>query len=224
MCKVQGSLRRDGPGAQREGNPVGTTDLTSARAPGDNLGARFAQIAAMRRSVYAFRDDPVPRMVIADAIKAAVLAPNHHRTRPWRFFVYAGAGRELLVAAYEAAAARLGRDVRKARQRAMDAPVMIIVGCVPATANPKVRVGEEEFATAAAIQNMLLALACEGVSTLLTTGDFAESDEVHELVGLDRKTGRVMAVVNAGYRNPERPLPPRADADWDACTTWRESA
>jgi nitroreductase len=221
---AQGTLRREHPGALREGNPVDTMDFASGRARSDDLGTIFAQIAAMRRSVYGFRDDPVPNRVIANAIKVAVLAPNHHKTRPWRFFVYAGAGRAPLVAAYETAAVRLGRDVRKARQRALDAPAMIIVGCVPATANPKVRVSEEEFATAAAIQNMLLALACDGVSTLLTTGDFAESDEVHELVGLDRTAGRVMAVVNAGYRNPERPLPPRPHADTDACTTWRESA
>jgi nitroreductase len=183
--------------------------------------ADFTRIATARRSAYAYLPDPVPRTVVDAAIGLAMLAPNHHRTRPWRFFVYAGRGRETLVRAYEGAARRLGRDVARARQRALDAPVMIVVACMPET-HPKVRRNEEEFATAAAVQNMLLAFAAAGVSTLITTGDLAESAETHQMIGLDREKGRIMAVVNAGYRDPERPLPPRPALDPAAYVTWSE--
>jgi nitroreductase len=185
--------------------------------------ALFESIAESRRSAYAYLDDPVPRALVERAIRAAMLAPNHRKTSPWRFFVYAGAGRAPLVAAYEAAARRLNRDVAKARQRALDAPVMIVVTCIPQVGQPKVLVNEEEFATAAAIQNMLLTLACANVSTLLTTGDLAESPEMHALVGLGDGQGRIMAVVNAGYRNPARPVPPRAQPDLAKCMRWIES-
>lgn len=185
--------------------------------------ATFEVIVRSRRSVYAYLDEPVSRSLIEGAIRLAILAPNHHKTLPWRFFVYSGAGRAPLVAAYEAAARRLDRDVAKARQRAIDAPVMIVVACVPQTGQPKVLVKEEEFATAAAIQIMTLALACANVSTLLTTGDLAESPEMHALVGLGDGQGRIMAVVNAGYRNPARPLPPRAERDLSKCMQWSES-
>lgn len=200
-------------------------DCESARVIADTSSplATFEVIVRSRRSVYAYLDEPVSRSLIEGAIRLAILAPNHHKTLPWRFFVYSGAGRAPLVAAYEAAARRLDRDVAKARQRAIDAPVMIVVACVPQTGQPKVLVKEEEFATAAAIQIMTLALACANVSTLLTTGDLAESPEMHALVGLGDGQGRIMAVVNAGYRNPARPLPPRAERDLSKCMQWSES-
>ena len=192
-------------------------------ADGSSRLAAFASIVESRRSAYAYLDEPVPRALIERAIRLAMLAPNHHKTSPWRFFVYVGAGRAPLVAAYEAAARRLGRDVAKARQRALDAPVMIVVACIPQVKQPKVLVKEEEFATAAAIQIMVLALACANVSALLTTGDFAESPEMHALVGLEAGQGRIMAVVNVGYRNPARPLPPRAEPDLSMFMQWIES-
>jgi nitroreductase len=153
-------------------------------------------------------------------LDCAVQAPNHHRTRPWRFFVFEGEARSSLAAAYEGAARRLGRDVAKAIQRALDAPVMIVVGCVPQTSNPRVEAREEELAVACAVQNLLLALAAEDVGSLLTTGPLAESDEVHRLVGLHPTEGRVVGVVNVGYRNTERPLLARPTPDAAAVTRW----
>lgn len=186
----------------------------------DSLVTVFEHIVEHRRSVYAYLPDPVPRAITEGVIKLAMMAPNHHKTRPWRFFIYADAGRAPLAAAYEAAAIRLGRDVGKARQRALDAPVMIVAACIPTTANPKVKRCEEEFATAAAIENMLLAFTSSGVASLLTTGDLAESPEVHALVGLNDSPGRVMAVVNAGYRDPKRPLLPRPEPEPATCSQW----
>jgi len=58
------------------------------------------------------------------------------------------------------------------------------------------------------------------VGSLLTTGVLAESDEVHRLVGLQPPEGRVMGVVNVGYRNTERPLLARPAPDAAAVTTW----
>ena len=100
---------------------------------------------------------------------------------------------------------------------------MIVVARLPSLAVPRVQLGEEEFATAAAVQNLLLAFTSAGIASLITTGDLAESQEVHDLIDLDRATGRVMAVVNAGYRDPARPLPPRPEPDLVATTTWHLS-
>jgi nitroreductase len=98
--------------------------------------------------------------------------------------------------------------------------VMIVVGCVAQTSNPRVELKEEEFAVAASVQTLMLALAAEEVGSLLTTGVLAESDEVHRLVGLQPPEGRVMGVVNVGYRNTERPLLARPAPDAAAVTTW----
>src|ERR1017187_7230408 len=121
--------------------PSTTTALSSA-------ALSFSDVVKKRRSVYSYLDVPVPTAIVEDAIAMAVLAPNHYRTRPWRFFVFVGAGRARLAAAYKAAALRLGRDVPKATQRVYDAPVMVAIACIPTTSNPRVVRSEEEFATA----------------------------------------------------------------------------
>ena len=46
-----------------------------------------------RRSATRVRPDPVPRELVEEAIGAAVRAPNHHLTGPWRFVVLAGEAR-----------------------------------------------------------------------------------------------------------------------------------
>lgn len=191
---------------------------TPAVATGD-LPA-FERVVQRRRSIYSYRDTPVSRELLERALDCAVQAPNHHRTRPWRFFVFEGEARSALAAAYEAAARRLGRDVARAVQRALDAPVMIVVACVAETSNPRVEVKEEEFAVAAAVQTLLLALAAEDVGSLLTTGVLAESEEVHRLVGLQPPEGRIVGVVNVGHRNTERPLLARPTPDAAAVTSW----
>lgn len=173
-----------------------------------------------RRSVYAYLNVPVPRGIIERALEQAVLAPCHHQTHPWRFFVFEGAGRERLAHAYRDAAARIGLLSAKANQRAYDAPVMIVIACQPALTHPRIKAWEEEFATAAATQTLMLALAASGVGSLLTTGHLAESDEVRSLIGLDQPGSRIMGVLNVGYRNPERPLMARPAADAAAVTRW----
>ena len=188
--------------------------------PNDPTSASFGALAQRRRSIYAYVDEPVPRYVIERALADAVLAPNHHRTAPWRFFVITREARHLLVEAYEAAAQRTERDVARAAQRAKDAPVNVVVACVPALDNPRVVAKEEDFATAAAVQNFMLSLADAGVGTLLTTGALAESPEVAALIGLEAPGAHVVGVINVGYPNPERPVPRRADAPLERVVRW----
>jgi nitroreductase len=110
--------------------------------------------------------------------------------------------------------------VARAVQRAQDAPVNVVVACVPCVSNPRVSVAEEEFATAAAVQNFLLSLAASGVDALLTTGDLAQSEEVARLVGLSGDGARLMGLVNVGYRNPERPIPARPETPIARVAAW----
>ena len=39
------------------------------------------------RMAWQFEDDPVPREAVDRMLEAAVWAPNHRLTEPWRFFV-----------------------------------------------------------------------------------------------------------------------------------------
>ena len=52
-----------------------------------------------RRTLKAYTDEPVGRELVSELLDLAVLAPNHHETEPWRFWVV---GRETLEALTEA--------------------------------------------------------------------------------------------------------------------------
>lgn len=49
--------------------------------------ARFASIAASRRSIREFSPDPVPRKVLLHALAAAASAPSGANLQPWKFVV-----------------------------------------------------------------------------------------------------------------------------------------
>ena len=51
-----------------------------------------------RRSVSTLAEDVPPRTVIERLINAAVWAPNHHLTEPWRFHVLRGSARSKMGA------------------------------------------------------------------------------------------------------------------------------
>jgi nitroreductase len=87
-----------------------------------------------RRSVGMVRQDPVPRELITTLLDAAVWAPNHRLTEPWRFFVLTGEAR---AAMGEAIAARLEADggatagaLDAARTKLLRAPVVVVVAQV----------------------------------------------------------------------------------------------
>lgn len=77
----------DGPGARALVRPpehdLFTLGTAEARALGREDGRREA--IGLRRTVRDFRDDPVPVEVIENAIAQSVCAPAPHHTRPWRF-------------------------------------------------------------------------------------------------------------------------------------------
>jgi nitroreductase len=144
-----------------------------------------------RRSVGKVKADPVPRHLIETMLEAAIWAPNHHRTEPWRFAVLTGEGRKALgrVLAEIASEGRpeLTEEERKAlwereMAKAFRAPVIIVVAVVPSD-HPKV-VREEGHAS---IQNMLLASHALGFGAIWRTGPAAFHPRVKEWLGLGER-------------------------------------
>jgi len=91
-----------------------------------------------RRSIRAFRDDPLPRELVADVLREALWAPSPHNSQPWRFTaLFDRVDRERLA---EAMANRLaeelgadglepaaiGRQTERSRERIVSAPVAIL--------------------------------------------------------------------------------------------------
>src|SRR5215211_2559787 len=54
----------------------------------------LAELLQRRRSIKRFTERPVTRAEIETLLAAAVLAPNHRLTNPWRFYVLGPEARE----------------------------------------------------------------------------------------------------------------------------------
>ena len=145
-----------------------------------------------RRSAKKWRPDAVGHDLVVTLLEAGAAAPNHHLTRPWRFTVFTGDSRQALG---DALAASVHRSLRtedeallavleaRARNKVLEAPVIITVSVVPSNA-PKVREAEELHAGAAAAQNILVAAEALGLAALWRSGDAAFDDSVKAFLGL----------------------------------------
>ncbi|MFQ5774745.1 MAG: nitroreductase [Kiloniellaceae bacterium] len=173
-----------------------------------------------RRSVYGFAEQCPDLGLVRTALDAAVLAPNHYKTRPWRFAVFSGKGRHRLSQALGAAAARLDRPVERAKEKPYTSPIQVVAGVRPLLDHPKVVAHEEMLAVGAAIQNFMLALHAHGVGSIWTTGALADSDEVKRLVGWTEPDDRVVGMVYVGYADAAKAIPQRTPCSHAQFTTW----
>ena len=173
--------------------------MTPARPPGGE--AVIAAIHA-RRSVSRVRPDPVPRDLVEELLAAAVRAPNHHLTGPWRFVVLAGDARRRIGEAHARALARAKPDLpvaalAKEAARLERAPVVIVCVVSSASDDPVER-REDRDAVAAGVQNLLLAAGARGLGAMWRTGGMAGEDEVRDELGLGPRDA-VVSFVYLGW-------------------------
>ncbi len=174
------------------------------------------QAIETRRSIKRFTDAPVAPAELERLLAAAVLAPNHRLTQPWRFHVlgpsaHAAYGR---IAADRKASKVADTAAADAVRRKVEAeyaavPAMIAVSLRPA-GDPEVR-EEDLAATFMALENLALAAIELGLGTHLRTGAVLEDPRVR--AALEVPAGeRVVALVQLGYP-AEQPAPkPRVAA------------
>jgi nitroreductase len=166
------------------------------------------------------RPDAPSRPEIEELLEAAVRAPTHHLTEPWRFYVLAGDSRQLLAKAIAEASVDAGTDADAARADAEKkvgrAPVIVVFTCIPSTEEGVVR--DEELASVAmAIQNFLLAAHAKGLGAMLRTGPAAYHPSIRAQLSLAPDES-VVGFVYLGYPDGQRALTPRATAA--ERTTW----
>jgi len=175
-----------------------------------------------RRSVKRFTDRLVTREEIERLLDAAVLAPNHRLTTPWRFYVLGPEARYAYGLALGDRKARKLDDPEKARtlretiaaeHRAL--PAMIAVAVVP---NENPEVAEEDYAAAMmAVQNIALAAVELGLGTHLKTGTVMNDPTARAAMGV-ADGQRVVATVNVG--EPAEAPPPKPRTPSSELTVW----
>jgi nitroreductase len=176
-----------------------------------------------RRSIKEFTGRPVSREHIETLLNAAVLAPNHRLTEPWRFYVLGPEARRAYGAALGARKARRVEDpaaaadvARKVVEKHAALPAMLAVSVVVAE-DPEVR--DEDVAAAwMAIENLSLAAVALGLGTHLKTGAVMNDPAARAAVGVSDGE-RIVATLELG--EPAGAAPPaRARKPASTLTTW----
>jgi nitroreductase len=178
-----------------------------------------------RRSIGKMTGERPTREQIERLLEAATHAPNHHKVQPWKFIVLAGNAREELGAVMaESLADRLEETssdkaqavLNKERSKLLRSPVVIVVVAEPPH-QPKVLEIENIEATAAAVQNMLLAAEEMELACMWRTGDAAYDPHVKQWLGL-APGEHVVAFLYVGY--PAIARLERVPISFEEKTTW----
>ena len=155
-----------------------------------------------RRTLKAFTEAPVDRALVAELLELAVLAPNHHETEPWRFWVV---GRKTLQALSDATGDR----------KLLRSHTAIVVGV---KRDEDAQTAEEDYAAVScAIQNIMLAARGRGLASFWRTPGVLSRPQVARILGVPKKV-RLIGVVHLGL--PGEPFPPQPERSAAPFTHW----
>lgn len=169
-----------------------------------------------RRSIKRFTDRPVTRGQIETLLDAAVQAPNHRVTEPWRFYVLGpvarrayglALGRRKSKRVEDQAAARLVEEKVASEHEGL--PAMIAVAM---RLDESAEVREEDYAaTMMAVQNLSLAAFALGLGVHIKTGAVMEDPAARAAVGVPAGE-RIIATLHLGEPADVPEPKPRAQA------------
>lgn len=178
-----------------------------------------------RRSIGRVGADPVGRDLVEELLRAAVTAPNHHQTRPWRFVVLAGPSRRAVgdahVAALEAGIGPLSADRREREASRLERAPVVVACVVRRRSDDVVQRREDRDAVAAAVQNLLLAAHARGLGAMWRTGAMTDEALVRRELGV-AGDDEIVGFVYLG--RPALSPPPRTTDDpLEGVVEWRWS-
>jgi len=166
-----------------------------------------------RRTIRRFQDRPVDRETVAVLLDAAVRAPNHRLTEPWRFYVLDRAALDRFAEELAAPLRARGADAETLRKFKADlapAPLAVAVTCKTSASDRRAR--EDYAATCAAIENMLLAAVGLGLGGYWRTGRLVSDPAVRACLGIPPEE-EVVGFVYFGFP---------AEAGGSARTPWTD--
>ena len=151
-----------------------------------------------RRTVNEFDTSPVSDIVLRRAVQAAIAAPCHGMTEPWRF-IQLGKKTISKIAALNAEGIMKKDPVmaEKKRERWEKIPGWCVV--TSAKSDGGLKEQEDYAATCGAVQNFMLAMWAEGVGTKWTTGPVTRTEEFAKLCGINLKKEQVVGCIWYGF-------------------------
>ena len=169
-------------------------------------------IRARRTSMLVDKERPVPNELIEELCELASWAPNHKRTWPWRFTAITGPAQLRFGDTVAEAMAAFGDEpakVDKARTKYARTPAVVVVGST--AGDSELRAAENRDATAAAIQNFMLAATARGLATYWGSCPKGANDPVAQFCNFEPGT-TVVCIMYLGWATstveaPERPQP-----------------
>jgi coenzyme F420-0:L-glutamate ligase/coenzyme F420-1:gamma-L-glutamate ligase len=214
--------QQDGPGAR------------AIIRPADEDMFRFgsADVPLARRTIRAFTTEPVDAGAVSRAVATALTAPAPHHSEPWRFVILSSAAARsaLLDAMREAWIADLRRDgfteeqiARRIRrgEPLRQAPLIVVPCLVTGAAHeyPDQRRSRAEqtmftVSMGAAVQNLLIALAVDGLGSAWISSTLFCQDVAAQAVDLPAGW-RPMGAIAVGHPAEQaRARPPRDPGDF----------
>jgi nitroreductase len=173
------------------------------------------EVIKERRTVRAFRPDPVDPKVLEEVLSAAIWAPSHFNAQPWEFIHIGKETRQKLQKIFHDKMEggplkdpNLPEEKKSAMRKFIlnfgDAPVLTAVICPPPV-KPTDHV-DYPLAAGAAIQNILLSAWEKQLGGVwLSLGQYPESQEVLQI----KEGYRVIGILAMGYFDAAPPLQPR---------------
>jgi nitroreductase len=188
------------------------------------LTMKVSDAIAQRRSIKKFTQRAVTREEIEALLDAAVLAPNHKLTQPWRFYVLGPIARRQYGLALgdrkekklpDADAATAVRE--KTAQEYHAFPALIAVATV---VSESAETREEDYAAVMQSVALITLVAMErGLGTHIRTGAVMDDPAARAAIGV-REGERVVAMVAVGV--PEELPAPKTRQAAAAVTEWRD--
>ncbi|MCG8324155.1 MAG: nitroreductase [Thiotrichales bacterium] len=152
-----------------------------------------------RRSINRYREDKVPAELVRSALDAAVWAPNHRLTEPWRFYLLGEETKQKICALNSnIVAENNGEAAGKMKYgKWMSIPGWLAVTCQ--VAEDPLQQQEDYAACCCVIHNLSLLLWSQGIGMKWTTGDVIRDDRFYDLIWVDRTVETVVGLFWYGY-------------------------
>ena len=162
-----------------------------------------------RKTIHDYEPVAIPRDALLRALAAAIRAPNHRMTEPWRFTEVGPETRRELARIsvdikQQKAAGQLDPSTEQAtRDKVLSPAALIVVSQI--RSNDATQSREDYAAVACAIQNFSLSLFAEGIGSKWSTGGVTRDPRTYRALGIDPGECEIVGFVWAGIARREPP-------------------